>query len=247
MQRQKSERISDPFTMPAMPKAAPAPAPAPSEDEQAADSEAAVAPVQITESLPEREGITGYRSASVKIPLELFPKDMLRNLLENRREYNPEHSTALVQKLTLVKRRAVSNSVIPRPVHEKCELMPDCEMIESAFAINSLSEAQLQALLAGDVEYNGEIIISPNFYSSIVTACNYLQFHDEARFIEFSISIMENPELYATHEYIAKRVSRTVSKKVYQYFKSAINSGDPRYDKILVTADKYVKDYEVRH
>ena len=240
------ERISDTFTMPSFAQpTAPAPQ-AELEGEQPQDSEA-VAPAPVASQPVEREGITGFRSASVKIPIEIFPKDMLRNLLECRSQRKPEHYRTLIQKLSVVRRRTISNSAIPHPIHERCELMPDCEMIESAFAISSISEEQLQALLAGDVEYNGEIIISPNFYSSIVTACNYLQFHNEKRFIEFSISIMENPELYATHEYIAKRVSRTSSKKIYQYFKSVLLSEDPKYDKILVTADRYVKDYEQKN
>lgn len=244
------ERISDTFTMPNLPiQTAPQPAPQPAAEGEAPQEGEAVAPVPVAAATnSEREGITGFRSASVKIPIEIMPKDMLRNLLENRSEIKPtQQYNVIMQKLSIVRRRNVSNSVINRVIHEKCELMPDCEMIESAFAIHSLTEEQLQALLSGDVTYNGEVIISPNFYSSIVTACNYLQFHDETRFIEFSISIMENPELYATHEYIAKRVSRTVSKKVYQYFKSVIKSGDPKYEKILVPADRYVKDYELKH
>lgn len=172
---------------------------------------------------------------------------MLRNLLENRAEAKPLYYPNIVKKLETVRHKAITNNAVPRDIHEKCELMPDCEMIESAFAINSLSEGQLSALLSGDTEYDGEIIISPNFYSSIVAACNYLRFHDEKRYIDFSIEIMENPELYATHEYIAKRLSRLNSRKVYQFFKSVIATDDPKYDKIIPTADRYVKDYNLKN
>ncbi|MBE6901631.1 MAG: hypothetical protein E7478_04090 [Ruminococcaceae bacterium] len=237
------ERISDPFTMPyAIQQEPQEPQP---EGENAEDAKTAEAAAPKAAAI--QEGITGFRSASVKLPIDIMPKEMLRILLENRREYKPTQYAPMISKLSVVRRRTVSNNVLPLEVLEKCELMPDCEMIESAFAINSLNEEQLQALLNGDVECNGEVIITPNFYSSIVTACNYLQFHDEKRFIEFAISIMENPELYATHEYIAKRVSRVGNKKIYQYFKSVIASGDPRYEKILVSADRYVKDYDSRH
>lgn len=239
------EKLTDMYTVPF----APAPMPAPAEQQEGEApaveaAEAAPTPVPVQEK---REGITGFRSASVKVPLEVIPNDMLRNILENRLEYKPAHYANIIQKMKTVRRQTLSNNTIPKNVHEKCELMPDCEMIESAFAVDSLSEAQLAALLTGDTEYDGRIIISPNFYSSIVTACNYLQFHNEKRFVEFAIDIMENPELYATHEYIAKRVSRVDSKKVYQFFRSALASDDSKYEKILVTADKYVKDYDVRH
>jgi len=247
------ERITDTYTVPPIPKskpveAAPVEAPVAEGQENAAETaEESPAPVLAPETT-EHEGITGFRSASVKIPLEYIPADMLRNLLETRVDAKPPHYSNILQKVAAgARHKALTNNTIPRDIHDKCELMPDCEMIESAFAINSLSEEQLSALLAGETEYDGKIIISPNFYSSIVTACNYLRFHNERRFIEFSISIMDNAELYATHEYIAKRVSRLNSKKLYQFFKSALASEDSKYDKILPTADRYVKDYEAKH
>ncbi len=241
------EKITEMYTVP---DAAPPEEPKPQETAEgeatteAAENTAPVAPVSKQER---REGITGFRSASVKIPLEVMPKDMLRLLLENRIECKPAHYSNIMTKLKMVRKQTLSNNTIPRAVHEKCELMPDCEMVESAFAVDSLSEGQLAALLAGETEYEGKIIISANFYSSIVTACNYLQFHNEKRFVEFAIEIMENPELYATHEYIAKRVSRVTSKKMYNFFRSALASDDSKYEKILVTADRYVKDYDARH
>ncbi len=246
------EKLTDMYTVPYVaPEPAPAPAPAtePQEGEAAPTAESAPAPAPVqTAPVPEKtEGITGFRSASVKIPIELIPKEMLRILLENRLEFKPSHYLNMVQKLKAVRRQSLTNNTIPKPVHDKCELMPDCEMIESAFAVDSLSEGQLSALLQGDTEYEGKIIISPNFYTSIVTACNYLQFHNERRFVEFAIEIMENPELYATHEYIAKRVSRVSSKKIYKFFRSALQSEDSVYDRILATADRYVKDYDIRH
>ncbi|MGN0688087.1 MAG: hypothetical protein ACI4KA_08285 [Oscillospiraceae bacterium] len=231
------EKIDDVYTE-AAPKPAAKPAP------QAEGAENAEAKPAAPE---EREGITGFRSASIKIPLELMPKDMVRVLLENRSESKPSQYNTLINKLSQVRRRTVSNHALPAIVHQKSELLPDCEVIESAFAVSSLSEEQLQSLLNGDVECNGEVIINPNFYSSIVTACNYLQFHDEKRFIEFAVAIMENPELYATQEYIAKRVARLSNSKIYRYFKSVLESSEPKYEKILATAERYVREYELNH
>ena len=194
-----------------------------------------------------REGITGFRSASVKVPLEMFPKDMLRQLLETREECKPPHYINLVKKFNTVRRKSVSNQVLPRHILERCDLMPDVEMIESAFAIDGITDDQLNCLLAGDTEMNGEVIISPNFYSSVVTACNYLQFHDEGRFIEFSLAILDNPKLYATQEYIARRISRLAnSKKIYTYFKNLLASDD-RNEKVVPIAERFVKDYELKN
>ena len=221
------EKITEPYTDAPLP-----PAP-PKEGEQPE----APAPV--------REGITGFRSPSVKIPLELFPRDMLMNILEGRTEYKPEHFNTLLKKLNTVRKKSVTNNVIPRNVLEKCERMPDSEMMESTCAISGLSDAQLEALLSGDTEYEGSVMISPNLYSSIITACSYLQFTDKNRFIDFAINAMSRPELSATHEYIARRASAIPnSAKLYKFFKDAADSGDVAFEKISAAANRYIADYE---
>lgn len=226
------EKITEPYTE----KAAQPPAPA---AEQPAEGEEQPAP-----AAEERGGITGYRSASVKIPLEYIPRDMLRLLVETRRESKPDFFPILLKKLGTVRRKTISNNVIPQNVHDKCELMPDAEMIESAYAITELSEGQLGALLSGDTEFEGETIISPNFYSSIVTACNYLQFTDERRFISFALAILDNSELSATHEYIARRISRVANRKIYDYFTNMLANPNTPNEKLLPIAERYCRDYE---
>ena len=243
------ERVSQPYTDAyAAPVSKPAPPPTaeeapPTEGGESAPAPAAPPPAPVIE---EREGISGFRSASVKIPLEAFPKDVLRLILETRPDVKPPHFKLLMNKTKAVRRRAVTNNVIPREVLNQCEFMPDCEMVESAFAIDDISDAQLNALLAGDTELNGRIIISPNFYSSIVTACNFLQFKDEQRFINFSISILENPDLNATHEYTARRLARlSANDKAYRFFKDVLASGDAKYEKFLSVAERYVKEFDL--
>jgi len=53
-----------------------------------------------------------------------------------------------------------------------------------------------------------------------------------------------DPELYATHEYIANRISRVTSKEVYAFFKAVLANSDPGYEKIANIADKYVTAYD---
>lgn len=193
---------------------------------------------------PSVSGITGFRSPSVKIPLADFPKDMLRQIIEGRSEYKPRHFNVMAAKLQTTRRKAVNNNVLPLSVLERAEQMPDCEMVESAYAITELTDEQLNCLLSGDVECNGKVMISPNFYSSIVTACGFLQFKDVKRFVDFSIAIMENPELSAVHEYVARRVSAlSENRKVMNFFQSAVDSGDTKYDKIIPMAQTFIKRF----
>ena len=229
------EKITEPYTEPVVPAKKPA------EETESAEQ----APAEV---ITAREGITGYRSPSVKIPLEVFPKEMLRLIISGRAEYKPEHFNTLSAKLGTVRRKSISNNVLPLIVLEKAEQMPDCSMVESAYAIKSLSDEQLNCLLAGDVECNGEVIVSPNYYSSVVTACNFLQFTDANRFVDFAIAIMENPELGAAHDYVSRRISAfETNKKVYNFFKSVVDSGDAKYDKVLAAARTFVERFDKLH
>lgn len=187
------------------------------------------------------DSVTGFRSAALKLPIEVFPKEMLRLIIEGRNDYKPRQFDSLMAKNMNVRRKAVSNNVLPLPVLEKADLVPDIDMIESAYAVDDLTDEQLNSLLAGDVECNGKVIISPNFYSSIVTACNYLQFTEPKRFVDFAIAIMNNPELGATHEYVARRtLSHIANKKLGNFYKDVLASGDVKYDKIFTIAQTFV-------
>lgn len=233
------EKITEPYTDIVVPAAKAVP-------ENDSDEENPAQPAADTAvAVDTREGITGFRSPSVKIPLEVFPKDMLRQLISGRPEYKPEHFAALMAKLGMVRRKSISNNILPLPVLEKAEQMPDCSMVESAYAIKSLSDEELNCLLAGDVECNGEVIVSPNFYASIVTACNFLQFTDTKRFADFAIAVMENPELAATHDYVSRRAcALETNKKLYNFFKSVVDGGDEKYEKILAAARTFVDRFE---
>ncbi|MDE7229932.1 MAG: hypothetical protein K2N56_05575 [Oscillospiraceae bacterium] len=239
------EKICEPYTkkfVPPQPAAAPVPDIDPDNPEAAPSEEAAAAPPPVSVPIAVPEGITGFRCASLKLPLDVFPKDMLRMLIEERAEYKPRQFDILIAKLNTVRKKALSNNVLPFSVLEKTDTLPDCDMVESAYAIDGLSDEQLDHLLAGDVECNGEIIISPNFYSSIVTACNYLQFTDMKRFVDFSIAILDNPELSATHEYVAHRaLSQISNKKLGAFFAGVVSSRDAKYEKIMTVAQTFME------
>ncbi len=238
------EKIWEPYTK----KFVPPPPAVPSEPEagpedpenpEAPVEEAPAAPAPVPVAIP--EGITGFRGSSLKLPIEVIPKDMLRMLIEGRVEYKPRQFETLIAKLNTVRKKALSNNVLPLSVLEKTDALPDCNMVESAYAVESLSDEQLDHLLAGDVECNGEVIISPNFYSSIVTACNYLQFTDMKRFVDFSIAILDNPELSATHEYVAHRaLSQISNKKLSSFFAGVLDSKDAKYEKIMSIAQTFM-------
>ncbi|MCH5204817.1 MAG: hypothetical protein J1F03_08700 [Oscillospiraceae bacterium] len=234
------EKICDPYTerIPAIVQ------PTQSEEAEAQDNTQAEAPKPAVQ-IVEREGITGFRSPSVKIPIEAFPRDMLNLIISTLSEYKPPHFNILAAKLDAVRKKMVTNNALPLEVLEKAEQMPDVSMVESAYAISSISDEELNCLLAGDVECNGRVIISPNFYASIVTACNYLQYTDMKRFIDFSIAIMDNPELSATHEYVAQRVSsQEKNTKLYNFFKSAKESGEAKYEKIMSAANTFITRFD---
>lgn len=222
------EKITSPYTEEQPPAAPPAENP----DQPAAP-------------VPENKGITGFRSPSVKVPLGVFPRDMLMSILEGRVEYKPAQFNAMLKKLGTVRKKNVTNNVIPHDVLEKCERMPDSEMMESTCAVDSLSDEQLEALVSGDTELDGKVIISPNLYSSIITACSFLQFKDTSRFINFVIKVMSRPELSATHDYVARRAAAVpYNAKLYKFFKDMKESGDVQYEKISAAADRYIADYE---
>lgn len=248
------EKITEPYTdhKPPMPEESQTPPPAPAETIDPEAPEAAEqldAAVESVDQEPEEDipanGVTGFRSPSVKMPLEAFPKDMLRQLIEGRSEYKPPHFDVITAKLMTMRRKSVNNNVLPYSVLERAERLPDCEMVESAYAVSELTDEQLNCLLAGDVECNGKVIISPNFYSSIVTACGFLQFKSTSRFVDFAIAVMENPELTAVHEYVARRVSsQTENSKILHFFQNAVESGDPKYDRIITIAQTFIKRYK---
>lgn len=186
--------------------------------------------------------ITAVGCPFVSIPIAAMPKNMLETFLITRKNAKPKYFDDIKHSADLpVKIR--NKKLIPADTYSKAELCPDCEMIESAYVIDSLSTAQAEALLAGQLEIDGEIIVSSNYYNSIVTACNFLQYTDYDRFIEFTARILMNPTLAAVHGYIANRVARIMNYKLFDAFKMVLSSSDEAYRQIMPVAAKYVDAY----
>ena len=74
----------------------------------------------------------------------------------------------------------------------------------------------LDALLAGQTELDGKVIISENYYNSVTAACNYLRYHSKDDFIDFALNVMRNPELSATYAYVASSLAfATVTERCF--------------------------------
>jgi hypothetical protein len=181
----------------------------------------------------------------VKIPLGQLPSHMLEHFLELRQYSRPPHYAMLKNKSN-TQMRISSKKIINKDIFDKARMMPNIEMITSAHSINSLSEEQIACLLQGEVELNGEVIIDSNFYNSIVTACNYLQYNNFDRYITFAIDIINERELSSMHKYVCDRLCTIMNERVYNYFHESVsdeNRVNVKKD-LVPLMDKYVDLYE---
>lgn len=179
----------------------------------------------------------------VKIPLGGVPESMLENFLMKRYRTKPINYDTLKYKASKPL-KSNNRRVLPKEVLLRAELLPDCAMIESAHAVNGLTDEELDALLAGETMLGDKVIISNNYYNSVVTACNYLQYADFDRFIEFALSILKNRDLAATHKYIADRLSGVMDKKIYDFYSEIVDSSEPVYQELHQSVEKFIKRYD---
>ena len=179
-----------------------------------------------------------------KIPVEEVPPSMLESFLHHRVMEKPVNYLTLKSKSNKVLRNQ-SKKIIPKEVHDKALLLPTIAMIESAHAVTGLSDEQLDALLAGEVKLNDEVIITNNFYNSIITACNYLQYADFDRFLTFALDILRNRNLTATHKFVTERLFNINHERIYQYYLDIVDAGvEGGYSDALMPAELYVRRYE---
>ncbi|MBQ8613817.1 MAG: hypothetical protein IJ416_06325 [Ruminiclostridium sp.] len=189
------------------------------------------------------ERIVALSSPSVKLPLNSISRGMLENFLLNRRVSVPEFHAEIRSKADKsISLKGAVRSLSP-VIEQNVEKLPDAEMLSSAFAISDLPDEHLQLLLAGETKINDHVIISNNYYESIVYACNYLQYKDRRRFVEFTTAILSTPALSATYRYVAERLRFEMDAKVNEVFKNIVESEDPAYIPIKDLAQKYLVRY----
>ena len=178
----------------------------------------------------------------LKIPVTNVSSTILENFFSTRFSDIPQSFNSIRQnseKSTKLKNKRA----IPRQVLDKCEAMPDAEMIQSAAIIDELSELELQALLEGKTELNERVIISQNYYSSVVNALNSLQYKTFNSFISFAISILRNEDLVAVHLYVANRLQNVMNEDIFAVFNEIFVSESPVYAPLSTLAEKYKKHY----
>lgn len=177
-----------------------------------------------------------------KIPITNVSTSVLENFFITRGTEIPKNFNSIrvnSERTGKLKGKHISS----RQINDNSEMMPDAEMIQSAALIDDLSELELQALLEGKTELNDQIIISKNYYSSVVNACNYLQYRNYNRFITFTTEILHNEDLVAMHLYIANRLQGVMNEQIYNTFCEIFAGDNAVYAPILSLAEKYKKHY----
>ena len=194
------------------------------------------------ESQPEEDY---FYTACAKIPLSKISQSFLESFFLTRRKevgkysdivtYNSDRNTNLKGK------KGISNDII-----ERCDKMPDAEMLQSVAMIDYISDEELDALLQGETMLNEKYIINQNYYSSITLAFNYLLYKDFNKFLNFSASLLMNEDLSAVHQYVASRLQPIIHKRVYDLFNSIKASDNAVYEPIIPLAEKYINRYNIR-
>ena len=195
------------------------------------------------DEITDKERILALSAPYAKLPLEAISRSVVENFLLNRRVSVPEFYPAIRSKADKSIVLKGGNKGVSSLISDNIEKLPDAEMLASAFAISELPEEHIQLLLAGETKINDQVIISTNYYESIVYACNFLQYKDKRRFIEFTTTILNTPSLAATYKYVAERLRFEMDAKINELFKGIVESEDPVYVPIKEIAQKYLVRY----
>ncbi len=180
----------------------------------------------------------------VKISFDNISRKMLENFLINRSVCVPRDYEEIKWKADKMLSNGVLSRKVSMAIDKNVEGYPDAEMMASAFAIDDLSDNDINVLLRGDTtDSDGRVIISQNYYESITYAVNYLQLKDKKRFIEFADAIIKNPDLSGAYGYVVNRLKYIMDAKVNEIFKFIKESEDPNYTSLKPIAEKYSKSY----
>lgn len=184
-------------------------------------------------------GADYFYTQAVKIPIAKIPRSMLETFFTVRASDIPKSFNA-VRINSEKSSRIKSKRALPPWITERCEALPDSEMVQSAVIIKSLSEPEIETLLKGETKLGDKIIISSNYYQSVTLACNYLQYKNYPRFISFVSSILKNKDLSAMHQYIANRLQNIINDDFEALFSEILADEDPVYTPIKPLAKKYL-------
>lgn len=180
----------------------------------------------------------------VKISFDNISRKMLENFFINRSLCIPKEYEQIKWKADKMHSNGVLSRKINPNIDKNVEGYPDAEMMASAYAINELTDNDLNVLLSGSaVDTDGNPIISQNFYESITYAVNYLQLKDKKRFIEFAGSILKNPDLSGAYVYVANRLKYVMDAKVNELFKYILETENDSYNPLKQAAERYMKQY----
>ena len=180
----------------------------------------------------------------VKISFSDISRKMLENFFINRSVTIPRDYDEIKWKADKMLSNGVLSRKVSSMIDRNVEGYPDAEMMASAFAINDLSDNDLNTLLSGSTtDDEGNVVISQNYYESITYAVNYLQLKDKRRFIEFAGAILKNPDLSAAYGYVANRLKYIMDAKVNEIFKFISESEDQNYNSLKSIAEKYSQLY----
>ena len=186
-----------------------------------------------------------FYTACAKIPLSKISQPFLESFFLTRKKEVGKYSDVVTynsdRNTTLKGKRGISNDII-----ERCDKMPDAEMIQSVAMIDYISDEELDALLHGEVMLNEKYIINQNYYSSITLAFNYLLYKDFNKFLNFSSSLLLNEDLTAVHQYVASRLQPIIHRRIFDLFNSILESDDVVYAPVIPFAEKYIKRYNQR-
>ncbi|MCM1054055.1 MAG: hypothetical protein NC394_00920 [Bacteroides sp.] len=184
-----------------------------------------------------------FYTSCAKIPLSKVPQPLLETFFMTR-EYEVGKYTDSIFYNSEKPSHLKGKKVLPKEITDKCDKLPDCEMIQSAAMISYLSDEAINALLQGDTTLNDNYIINQNYYSSITIALAYLQYKNFAKFLDFASAILRNEDLTAVHQYVATRLQPIMNEKISDLFHEILDSENPVYSPIRTLAEKYVKRYK---
>ena len=185
---------------------------------------------------------TGFSSSSFRIPFDMLTKEQLKTGLTARKYVSPDTYDEIKKNLDVVAKSGQKR--LPKQLDVFSERYPDADMSACAQGVNELTKPMLDALLAGQTELDGKVIISKNYYNSITSACSYLRYHSTNDFVEFALNVMRNPELSATYVYVSSCLAKVRDERVRQFFDDVVNMGDSGYSKITGTAKSYIDSYD---